>query len=82
MHLDQIRTNLAEHNRAQARTERKPKAKAKKPAAPTFASDDQLRAITTRIVTALGLESSGVTVEDILHHVRNYENNAYQGTVQ
>lgn len=80
MHIDQITANLAEHNLAQARPVRKSKPKPK--AAQGFAGDDQLRVITARIVAALGLESRGVTVEDVVRHVQACENAAYQGTVQ
>jgi hypothetical protein len=80
MHLDQIRTNLAAHNRAQAKPKPKPKPKPKakpksqpRPQTAVFACDELLRQTTERIVTALGLEEKGVTVEQILRHVHNYE---------
>lgn len=84
MGLDQIIFNLKEHNEqvrargAAAKPARKRTSKPKTPRPPqSFAIDEQLRLQAQRIVTAMQLHERGVTVEDIVEHVRRYESGMY-----
>ena len=83
MHVDGILESLRELNAAQP-TAAKPKKKnqtVKVNGGTMLSPDEALRINVARVVAAFGLEAKGVTVEQVVTAVRNYEA-PYEGAVQ